>query len=295
MHQTKFVPIAFVLLWATGFISARYAMPHAEPFVFLSIRFAFAGAILALFARITKRRSATSQEAINSILIGTLIHGAYLACVFWAIHNGMPAGMSALIIGLQPILTTLLAGQFLGSTTSWRHWCGLGVGMLGVFLVLWPKLSMTTAGFTGTTIAVSCAAVIFVSAGTIWQKRANTGPDLVVSTAWQYLGALILTGALSFWFERQVFDNSAELWFAMAWAVGVLSIGAVYMLMVLIRDGAINTTAALFYLVPAVTAIMANLLFDEQLSGVQLIGMALVAGAVWITTTQRFSRERASA
>jgi drug/metabolite transporter (DMT)-like permease len=294
MTTTKLIPITFVLLWATGFISARYAMPHAEPFGFLALRFAIAGGILTMFGLATQRPFPKQKKIMNAMFAGTLIHGAYLSCIFWAIRNGLPAGMYALIIGLQPILTTLLAGQFLGSTTGWRHWSGLGLGLVGVLMVLWPKLGIPTAGFNAATITASFAAVVFISAGTIWQKRVDTGLDLITGTAWQYAGAVLLTGALSLTYESQSFDNSAELWFAMAWAVGVLSIGAIGLLMVLIRDGAINSIAALFYLVPAVTAIMANILFGEQLHGIQLVGMALVAGAVWIATSQRFSRVRVS-
>jgi drug/metabolite transporter (DMT)-like permease len=295
MKIIHIIPLAFVLLWATGFIGARYAMPHAEPFWFLALRFAIAGALLAAFALATHRTMPSPRQIRNAMVAGALIHGAYLACVFWAIRNGLPAGMSALIIGLQPIITTLLAAQFLGSTTNERHWGALVLGLLGVCLVLWPKLSAPTQGFNAATIAASFAAVVFISSGTIWQKRVDTGPDLVYGTAWQYAGAVMLTLILSLAFENQSFDNSAELWLAMAWSVAVLSIGAIFLLMMLIRDGAINSVAALFYLVPAVTAIMANILFDEQLHGIQFIGMGLVAGAVWIASSQRFSRARASA
>ncbi len=285
----------FVILWATGFIGARYAMPHSEPFWFLALRFAIAGALLLAFSAVTRRPFPNQKQALNAIFAGVLIHGAYLSCVFWAIKHGMPAGMSALIIGLQPIITTLLAGLFLGSTTNARHWAGLGVGLVGVVLVLWPKFAIASVGFNTATITASLAAVVFISAGTVWQKRVDTGSDLITGTAWQYAGAVILTGLLSMFFETQKFDNSTELWFAMAWAVGVLSIGAICLLMVLIRDGAINSVAALFYLVPAVTAVIANILFDEQLHGIQIAGMVLVAAAVWVATSQRFSRARASA
>jgi drug/metabolite transporter (DMT)-like permease len=295
MNTARFIPIVFVLLWATGFIGARYAMPHAEPFWFLALRFAIAGSLLAAFTLARRRSFPNLNQIINAMFAGALIHGAYLSCVFWAIRNGLPAGMSALIIGLQPIITTLLAGQFLGTVTSARHWAALGFGLVGVMLVLWPKLEITTPGFNAETITASFAAVVFISAGTIWQKRVDTGTDLITGTAWQYAGAVLLTGILSALFETQSFDNSAELWFAMAWAVGVLSIGAICLLMILIRDGAINSVAALFYLVPAVTAIMANILFDEQLHGIQIAGMVLVAGAVWIATSQRFNLARASA
>jgi drug/metabolite transporter (DMT)-like permease len=295
MKLTDIIPISFVLLWATGFIGARYAMPHAEPFWFLALRFMIAGAILAAFALATHRAMPSPRQVRNAMVAGALIHGAYLACVFWAIRNGLPAGMSALIIGLQPIITTLLAGQFLGAATNWRHWSGLVLGLTGVCFVLWPKLGIPTHGFNVHTISASFAAVFFISSGTVWQKRVDTGSDLVFGTAWQYAGAVLLTATLSLVFENQIFDNSAELWLAMAWSVVVLSIGAIFLLMMLIRDGVINSVAALFYLVPAVTAIMANVLFDEQLHGIQFVGIALVAGAVWIASSQRFNRARASA
>jgi drug/metabolite transporter (DMT)-like permease len=295
MNSVRFIPIVFILLWATGFIGARYAMPHAEPFWFLSLRFAIAGLLLMAFALVRRRTTPSRNQVINAMCAGALIHGAYLSCVFWAIRNGMTAGMSALIIGLQPILTTLIAGRTLGTQTNMRHWGGLVVGMVGVVLVLWPKLEIQTTGFRMDTIVASFAAVVFISAGTVWQKRVDTGSDLITGTAWQYAGALLVTATLSAIFETQSFNNNAELWFALAWAVGVLSIGAVYLLMVLIRDGAINSVAALFYLVPAVTAIMANILFDERLYGLQIVGMALVAGAVWIATSQRFNLARDSA
>jgi drug/metabolite transporter (DMT)-like permease len=284
--MTRAIPILFVLLWATGFIGARYAMPHAEPFWFLALRFAIAGILLAVYAKLTGRSFPTAKQAAHAMIAGALLHGAYLSCVFWAIRNGLPAGMSALIVGLQPIFTTLMAGLILSQKTTSRHWAGLGVGIIGVMCVLYPKLNITSAGINTATITASFAAVAAISAGTVWQKRADTGSDLVTGTAWQYAGAVILTGILTMMFEDQKFDSSAELWFAMAWLVIVLSIGAIFLLMILIRDGAINSVAALFYLVPAVTAVMAYVLFDEQLHGIQFAGMILVAAAVWIATSQ---------
>jgi drug/metabolite transporter (DMT)-like permease len=295
MSITRTIPLIFVLLWATGFISARYAMPHADPFWYLTLRSLIAGFLLATFAVLTGRTFPNKQQAINAMCAGALIHGAYLSCIFWAISKSLPAGMSALIIGLQPIITTVLASKFLGTQTSPRHWGGLALGLIGVLLVLWPKLFVVTTGFDWTTISACFAAVLFISAGTVWQKRIDTGPDLLLGTAWQYAGAALVTILLSLAFENQRFDNTAELWFAMAWAVGVLSIGAIGLLMILIRDGSINSVAALFYLVPAVTAIMANILFDEKLHDIQFLGMALVAGAVWIATYERRSLARDSA
>lgn len=285
--RTLSAPVLFVLLWATGFIGARYAMPHAEPFWFLAVRFAIAGLLLGAFAVISGRPLPTRIAAANALVTGALIHGLYLACVFWAIRNGLPAGMSALIVGLQPIVTALLAGVLLGERATARHWAALAAGLVGVALVLWPKLSVLSAGVNAATIAASFLAVVAISAGTVWQKRTGGTSDMVTGAAIQYGGAVIVTLLLSLTFENQQFDATAELWFALAWLVIVLSIGAIFLLMMLIQRGSMNSVAALFYLVPAVTAVMAWMLFDEQLQPIQLIGMAIVAAAVWIATAQR--------
>ena len=285
--RTLSAPVLFVLLWATGFIGARYAMPHAEPFWFLAVRFAIAGLLLGAFAVISGRPLPTRIAAANALVTGALIHGLYLACVFWAIRNGLPAGMSALIVGLQPIVTALLAGVLLGERATARHWAALAAGLVGVALVLWPKLSVLSAGVNAATIAASFLAVVAISAGTVWQKRTGGASDMVTGTAIQYGGAVIVSLLLSLTFENQQFDATAELWFALAWLVIVLSIGAIFLLMMLIQRGSMNSVAALFYLVPAVTAVMAWMLFDEQLQPIQLIGMAIVAAAVWIATAQR--------
>jgi drug/metabolite transporter (DMT)-like permease len=291
----RLIPTLFVLLWATGFIGARYAMPYAEPFYFLLIRFAIAGFMLAVFALVTRRQFPKGKTAIHAMITGALIHGAYLSAVFWAIHNGLPAGMSALIVGIQPILTTLLAGAVLKEKIYPRHWLGLVLGLAGVAMVLFPKLHLGAAGINSATIAASFVAVLCVSAGTIWQKKTGTTTDMVTGTTLQYAGACIVTAILSLTFEHQKFEPNGELYFALAWLVIVLSIGAIFLLMRLIRDGAVNSIASLFYLIPAVTAIMANVLFGEELHGIQYIGMVLVAAAVWVSNSQLGTLRRASA
>lgn len=293
--KNQAVPALFVLLWATGFIGAKYAMPHAEPFWFLAVRFAIAGLALALFAFVSRRPLPSRTAAGNALITGALIHGSYLACVFWAIRNGLPAGMSALIVGLQPIVTTILASFLLHEKTSRRHWVALAAGLAGVALVLWPKLTTASEGFNTATISVSFLAVLSISAGTVWQKKTGGTSDMVTGTAIQYAGAVLFTLILSSLFEKQQFDSTPELWFALAWLVIVLSIGAIFLLMLLIQRGSMNSVAALFYLVPAVTAIMAWALFGEKLYPVQLVGMVIVAAAVWIATSQPRSLLRANA
>lgn len=283
----RFMPALFVLLWATGFIGAKYAMPHAEPFFFLAVRFALAGCLLAAYALINRRVWPTATASMNAFIAGSLVHGIYLACVFWAIRSGLPAGMSALIVGLQPILTTILAGALVSEQADRRHWLALAAGLAGVFMVLWPKLAIASEGINIATVSASFLAVLAISAGTVWQKRTGFGTDLVSGTAIQYAGATSVTGILSLLFETWQFNPDPQLWFALAWLVVVLSIGAIFLLMLLIRDGSMNRVGALFYLVPAVTALMAWALFGETLTMLQLAGMGVVAGAVWIAASQR--------
>ena len=282
-------PALFVLLWATGFIGARYAMPYMEPFLFLTLRFAIAGVILGVWVTAAGNHWPGKRGAMHAIIAGCLIHGAYLGAVFWAIHQGLPAGMSALVVGLQPLITALIAGIALGETIQPRHWAGLAVGFAGVTMVLWPKLSISADGITPATVTASIISVIAISAGTVWQKRFVGAIDLKAGTALQYLGAAVLTGILSLLFETHIVTWAAPLFFAMFWLVFVLSIGAVLLLMILINQGAVSKVASLFYLVPGVTALMAYALFGETLTPFQLVGMCIATLGVALSTGQKRS------
>lgn len=290
----RLIPATFVLLWATGFIGARYAMPWAEPFTFLAVRFVLAFLILGAVMLVLGSGRLSRRAALHAVLIGMLLHGVYLGGVFWAIHQGLPAGLSALIAGLQPLVTAVLAGKLLGEEIRPRHWVGLAVGFVGVVIVLSPKLGTLGGGVTWQTLTASVIAMAGISAGTIWQKRVGSTGDLVTGTFWQYVGAAILMTVASMLFETRQMTVNGELIFAMAWLVFVLSIGAIFLLMVMIRDGAMSKVASLFYLVPAVTAVIAWLLFGEQLSLVQLVGMAIATLGVGLAMAQPGTRARAS-
>ncbi|MER8660826.1 DMT family transporter [Mesorhizobium sp. M1148] len=287
MHSLKrFIPASFVVLWATGFIGARYAMPWAEPFTFLAARFVIAALLLAGLMLVLGSKRATRAEALHATVAGILMHGIYLGAVFWAIHRGMPAGLSALIVGLQPLITAVLAGRFLGEAILPRHWAGLAVGLVGVIIVLWPKLGALGGGVTPETLTASLVSVLGMSAGTIWQKRYASGGDLVAATMWQYIGGGSLMILASLALETHTVIINGELIFAMAWLVLVLSIGAIFLLMVMIRDGEMSKVASLFYLVPAVTAVIAWALFGERLSLVQIVGMAIATLGVGLATAR---------
>lgn len=287
MHSLKrFIPASFVVLWATGFIGARYAMPWAEPFTFLAVRFVIAALLLAGLMLVLGSKRATRAEALHATVAGILMHGVYLGAVFWAIHRGMPAGLSALIVGLQPLITAVLAGKFLGEAILPRHWAGLAVGLIGVVIVLWPKLGALGGGVTPETLTASLVSVLGMSAGTIWQKRYASGGDLVAATMWQYVGGGALMILASLALETHTVVINGELIFAMAWLVLVLSIGAIFLLMVMIRDGEMSKVASLFYLVPAVTAVIAWALFGEQLNLMQIVGMAIATLGVGLATAR---------
>ncbi len=281
---TRFIPGLFVVLWATGFIGARYAMPWSEPFSFLGLRFALAAAILVALAFVLRARPLRAGQAASAAFVGALVHGAYLGCVFWAIRNGMPAGLSALIVGLQPLITAVLAGLALGEKVLPRQWAGLAVGFAGIVIVLYPKIGDALGGVTAATLAASFFGVVAISAGTVWQKRHLAGADLVSATLWQYLGATALMAAASLAFETRAFVLTGELVFALVWLVLVLSIGAIFLLMHMIREGEMAKVSSLFYLVPAVTALIAWALFDETLTPLQLAGMAVTTLGVAMAT-----------
>lgn len=291
----RLVPAVFVLLWSTGFIGARYAMPWAEPFAFLAVRFGLTILLLALLLAAISWRAMDRRQAVHAMIAGALIHGVYLGGVFWAIRKGMPAGLSALIVGLQPLATAMLAAAFLDERLTAKHWAGMALGLAGVAIVLAPKLG-ALGGVTAATLASSILAMLAISAGTVWQKRFVASGDLVVGTIWQYVGGVALMLVATLAFETQTYQMTGELVFAMAWLVLVLSLGAIFLLMYLIREGEVAKVSSLFFLVPSVTALVAWVLFDETLDAVQIAGMVLTTIGVAVATrkTQPGTRARAS-
>jgi drug/metabolite transporter (DMT)-like permease len=281
----RLAPALFVIMWATGFVVARLSAPHVEPLTFLSLRFPIAGAIFAGIAWFTGASWPGPRLALHAMVAGAFLHGGYLGPVYWAVAHGMPAGVSALIVGLQPLITAILASLMVKEHISWRHWLGLAVGIAGMALVVWPKLSLTdVSGITPVTTLVNVAGAVFIAYGTVYQKRHATGLNLASGGAWQYAGASIVVIAAALVLEDFGFDGSFDAWLALAWSVVVLSLGAISLLMLLIRHGDVARVSSLIFLVPAVSATMSYLRFDETLIPVQIIGMAVCAAAVLIVT-----------
>jgi len=275
---TAIAPMLFVLLWSTGFIGARYGLPYIEPMTFLAVRMLFVVAIMTAIALVAQARWPFGAEIGHSLIAGALVHGLYLGGVFTAISQGVPAGISALIPGLQPILTSTIASRFMGEKVTRQQWLGLVLGLVGVLLVLHDR-SIVLAGSPLGWMA-SFASLIGITLGTLYQKRYCGRIDWRAGNTVQYIGALALFSLAAFAFETRTIHWSGELIFAMAWLVLVLSIAAVGLMYWLIRRSAATGFASLFYLVPAVTALLAFLLFGERLDALSILGILVCAVGV---------------
>ncbi|MCB8822944.1 DMT family transporter [Microvirga rosea] len=281
--MARMAPPVFVVIWATGFIVARIIAPHAEPLTFLLVRYLLALAVLLGVIAIARAPWPRSpRDWRNSLIAGMLLHGFYLGGVFWAVKDGLPAGIMALIAGLQPLATAVLSKPLLGERVSSRGWLGIGVGFLGAALVVLPKLG--DGGVPVLALLVGLLAMVSITCGTIWQKRTGGKLDLRVNAAIQYVGASLVTIPMVLLTEEGRMDWTLPLIGALAWAVLGLSIGAIGLLLYLIRRGAVVGVATLLYLVPPVAALMAFALFGETLSLVQIVGMGLAAFGVAIAS-----------
>ncbi|WP_346796085.1 DMT family transporter [Halomonas sp. Bachu 37] len=281
------MPVVFVALWSTGFIGAKFGLPYAEPFTFLFIRFVLTLALLlplVMLMRIEWPRGIRLWAHIG--VTGLLVHGTYLGGVFYGIYLGMPAGLTALLVGLQPLLTAACAGPLLGERLTPRQWLGLALGLAGISLVLGSKLELGESLFQGFGLgALLCvvAALGGISLGTLYQKRFCTSMPLLSGAAIQYMSAGVLLGAGALLFETRQVAWTPTFVLTLGWLVLVLSIAAILLLMALIKRGEASRVASLFYLVPPVTALQAWWLFDERLPLLGLVGMVVaIVGVVLV-------------
>ena len=272
------LPVVFVPLWSSGFVLARLVAPHAEPLTFLAARFALA--LVALAAIAAWKGAAwprTGREWRQALTAGFLIHGVYLGGVFWSVANGLPTAISALMAGMQPLLVTLLAGRLLDERMSRRGAVGILIGALGTLLTLAPKLGATEAGGIPLVPLLVClAGVLSITLGSIFVKRTTIAADPLTNTAAQYIGALVPTALVVPLVGGPAFDPSAvPLWIGLAWAVFGMSIGAILLLLHMIRAGALSKVSSLFFLVPGVSALMAWIGFGESLTLMQIAGLSI--------------------
>ncbi|MEM9971622.1 MAG: DMT family transporter [Pseudomonadota bacterium] len=271
-----------MVLWSTGYIGSKAGAPFAEPFTFLSIRFGLVAALLALAWPWLRPDRISARDWVIAGSTGALVHGIYLGAVFWAIDAGLPAGVAAVIVCLQPLLTAVMSGLFLGERVPFRSWLGLIAGLGGTVLVVIENTMSGIAGFSPLALLVCAVSLFAITAGTLLQKAYATQIDFRAALLPQYLGALAVTAAAALTLETGDVTWSPTFIFALAWLVLVLSIGAISLLFIMIEQNAVWRTAALFYLVPATTALMGWVLFGETLSPLQLMGLVIVSGAVLV-------------
>jgi drug/metabolite transporter (DMT)-like permease len=284
-----FVPALFVWLWSTGFIGAKYGLPFAEPFTLLLIRMLLTLVLLAGLAWIMKTRWPGWRGAGHLAVTGMLVHGCYLGGVYYAIQDGMASGIVSLIVGLQPLVTAAAAVVFLKESVTGRQWVGLALGLVGVALVLLEKFGVNGSDsmYSPWSLLWAVFALAGISMGTVYQKRYGTNADLVAGSLIQFSAAAALFAVGAFALETREVEWTLQLQLSMAWLVVGLSIGAVLLLMWLIRQGAASQVASLFYLVPPVTALEAFLLFDERLGALAMTGGLIAIVGVALVVTQK--------
>lgn len=279
-------PPVFVALWATGFVGAKFGLPYAEPMTTLALRFGLAAAALAVWAALAGEFGPWRAGGVRvwgmAAAVGVLIHGVYLGGVFTAIWLGAGAGLAALVVGLQPVATAVMAGVMLGERLSRRQWAGMALGLAGVALVVWRKAGAGEVGAFA--LALLVAGLLAISYATIVQKRRGVTSGLAADGAAQFAAASVFCALFAALFETGVIDWTAEYVFALSWMVIVLSIGAISLLYAMLRQGAASKTASLFFLVPGVTALMAWAMFGETVGPLQALGLATATLGVWLVT-----------
>lgn len=278
------IPVVFVFLWSTGFVSARLVMPYAEPFAFLSIRYALTILVLVVYCQIARVPWPRGRVFWVALIIGALIHAAYLSSVFWTVKRGFPSGFAGLIVGLQPIITAMLAVGIVGERPGLRQWIGLLVGFVGVALVFGPSLGSSLGHNTVYFALIVFGGVAAFALGTVLQKRFGGVKNMASETAVQFVGALIVSLPVALMFEGFEIVWSWQLLVGLLWLVVVISIGAIVLLLIMIRAGEVGRVASLFYLVPAVTAVLAFVMFGEQLNLIQMAGIIITSAGVALAT-----------
>lgn len=287
MTIERLAPALFVLLWSTGWITARYAAPHADPLFFLALRYAGAAGVFLIFCMIVRAQWPQSRaEWVHATLSGVLLHAVYLGGVWWAIANGVPTALSGLIAALQPLLTAVAAPFIVGERLTRGQQAGIALGLIGLLIAIVPQLAGLDAADIGTAIVpliVNVIAMIAVTGGTLYQKRYLQTGDLRTIATLQYIGALVVTMPAVLVLEEMRIVWNFEVWVALLWSVFGLSALAIALLLYLIRRGQVSRAASLIYLVPPAVAVQAFLYFGEDLTLPVIIGTIVVVIGVYLT------------
>lgn len=277
--QQRLIPFVFVFIWSTGFIVARYGMPYAEPMTFLFLRFVGVLLIMVPLSLVFRVTWPPRRQIAHIALAGTLLQAGYLGGVWAAVKLGMSASLAALIVGLQPIITAWL-GALVAEKVSGRQWLGLLAGLAGVGMVVMAKFSLI--GLTLSSLMLSIVALISITTGTLYQKRFCPGFDLRAGSVIQFGASALVCLPFMFLFETRAVDWQPPMIAALLWSIVALSIGAISLLFMMIRDGAATKVTSYLYLTPPVTALMAWVLFAEPITVTTLVGTAMTVMALWL-------------
>jgi drug/metabolite transporter (DMT)-like permease len=285
----RVAPLLFVTLWSTGFIAARYSMQNADPFVFLCLRFSITALALIpilLLAGVALPRRIWSFR--HDMVTGALLHCGYLGFLFWPIQNGVPTGIVAIIIGVQPILTMTLATLYIGEHLDFRKLVGLIVGFAGISIVIIGKYGITlgsNGGLDLVDLGMCLVSLMSMALGVFYQKKFCDQSQLLPGTMMQYVAGSLATAFFALLFsEAWTIDWSPTFAIALTWQVVGLSLGAVMLLMFIIKNGEAGRVSSMFYLVPPLVVIEAHFLFGETLGMVSIAGMLVCVLGVYLVS-----------
>ena len=285
MSLDRLAPAIFVLLWSTGWVVAKFAALLSEPLTFLCIRYLTAAVLFAglcVASGVSWPRD--GRTVLHAIVSGVFLHGIYLGAVWWAIGEGVPAALSSIIAALQPLMTALAAPFFIGERLSTTQKLGLCLGFLGVLIAVLPKFfGQGAAEIPALAILVNMLGMAAVTYGTIYQKQHLQTGDIRAVATLQYVGALIVTLPLALGLETPHVEISFAFIALLAWAVLGISMGAILLLLYLIRRGQVSRAASLIYLVPPIAALQAAAIFGEELTMPMILGTVIVVAGVYLT------------
>ncbi|WP_414448310.1 DMT family transporter [Burkholderia sp. 22PA0099] len=282
---------AFVALWSTGFVVARAIHPYADPNLYLLARFGGTALLFAAIALVTRARWPVGREWGRHLLAGALLQGFYLGASYWAVAQGLPAGVMALLGALQPLATAVLAVPLFGERLPARGWAGMALGLAGVALVLAPKLAAPAAaagaGVSAFTVLVAVLSIGSITAGSLYQKSAVAKTDLRTTVAVQNFGAAVVAAGFALALGETRWLPSPTLWVSLAWGVAMLSGGAIMLLVWLLRHGGAARATSLMFLAPPLAALQGYALFGETLGTLQLAGFAVALAGVALARWSR--------
>ncbi len=283
LNQQVLFPLCFIFIWATGYIAAKAAAPFADPLTFLSWRFAFVVVLMLVLSLVARAKWPSFRQMGHLCVAGVGIQAVYLGGVWWAIAHGLPAGIAALIVNLQPVLTAGLA-FFVNERLAARQWLGVALGFGGAMVVILQRnpCCQESAAIEVAPIVVCVFSLLGITLGTLYQKRFVPQFDLRTGQVVQFLASLVVTLPFAWWLEPGRMQWNPSLIGAMLWSVFVLSGLGISIMFFLLRNGLATKVTSTMYVVPAVTAVMAWVLFDERLTFIGLAGMAVTLVGVWL-------------